>query len=152
MSNLTLKRQKLINLPPNSSHPHSTFKSITVGETIRHIRNNNNEIDLNKHLINLELKLVARGYNKRITRDLISDTCNKVKRCNTLTRKTIKKNIPLTLITKYNPAVKGLGRALRKSWNNLQSDEVCRQIFKKVPILAYKHSRNLKEYFAETRH
>ena len=139
-------------LPPNSSHPQSTFKSITVGETIRHIRNNNNEIDLNKHLINLELKLVARGYNKRITRDLISDTCNKVKRCHTLTRKTIKKNIPLTLITKYNPAVKGLGRALRKSWNNLQSDEICRQIFKKVPIIAYKRSRNLKEYFAETRH
>ena len=68
---------------------------------------------MNKHLINLEPKLAARGYNKHIARDLISDACNKVKRCNTLTRKTTKKDIQLTFTTKYNPAVKGLGRALR---------------------------------------
>ena len=51
-------------LPITSAHPKHTFRSIITGETIRHIRNNSNETDLNKHLLTLENKLIDRGYDK----------------------------------------------------------------------------------------
>ena len=42
-------------LPTTSAHPKHTFKSIIIGETIRHIRDNSNESQLNKQLINLKI-------------------------------------------------------------------------------------------------
>ena len=139
-------------LPPLSSHPAHTCINITMGETIRHIRNNSSEIELHKQLCNLENKLTDRGYKKNKTKNIIHDTRNKINRLQTLAVKPVSKNIPLTLTTRFNPAVKGLGRALRKHWNKLQSDEVCQSIFKQVPIIAYKRTKNLKEYFAESRY
>ena len=59
MLSLTLKKTETYQyLPPNSSHPRNTFKSITTSETIRHLRNNSGETELKKHLINLENKLI----------------------------------------------------------------------------------------------
>ena len=40
-------------------------------------------------------------------------------------------------------------RTYAPNWNKLQSDKKCQKIFKQVPVVAYKRSKNLKEYFAE---
>ena len=70
-------------LQPSSAHPIHTFKSITVGETIRHIRNNSSENELKKHLDNLYKKLINRGYKKNKTLRLINEVKDKVERKNT---------------------------------------------------------------------
>ena len=138
-------------LQPSSAHPIHTFKSITVGETIRHVRNNSSKKELKKHLDNLHQKLIKRGYKSKKTLKLINEVKNKIDRKKTLMTVSKNKSIPLTFITKYNPVVKGLSRILRKHWNKLVADDKCKEIFKQMPIIAYKRNKNLKEIFAKTK-
>ena len=138
-------------LSTDSSHPKHTFNSITKAETIRHIRNNSNEKELNIHLSTLKNKLIKRGYNRNKTNEIINKTKDNTDRVNILSHKHRDKNIPLTMVTKYNPVVKNLNRILRKHWDQMIQDKVCKHIFIKKPIIAYKHNKNLKEYFAKAR-
>ena len=81
-------------LPTSSAHPRHNFKSITTGEIIRHIRNYSNENELTKHIVTLKRKLINRGYNKNETECTISEVKQNVKRCNTLSIKRSKWEIP----------------------------------------------------------
>ena len=138
-------------LPITSAHPKHTFTSITVCESIRHIRNNSDINELDRHLTNLQDKLVERGYCKNKTENVIRNVKNTTSRKITLLKADRTTDFPLTFITKYNPMVKNLSKVIRKHLSNLQKDKQCSEIFTQVPIIAYKRNKNIKEYLAKSR-
>ena len=71
----------------------------------------------------MENKLIDRGYDKLETAKNIKDVKYKIKRCSTLSDNFRQREIPLTLVTKYNPTVINLNRAIKKHWQILQRDE-----------------------------
>ena len=58
-------------------------------------------------------------------------------------RTLIKSQIPLVLSTKYNPCIRKIKQCLVKYWQLLKHNEICRDLFTKEPIIAYKKHRNL---------
>ena len=132
-------------LPTSSAHPKHTFKNIIIGETIRHIRNNNNKEDLDKIISMLEEKLIDRGYDRRLVRDTIIETTNTKNRIDLLKEKPKTTKIPIALVTRYNPSIKKLGKIIKYEWQKVKNDTVCKKIFDKEPIIAYRRNKNLKE-------
>ena len=56
------------------------------------------------------------------------------------------KNIPLVLSTKYNPAIRNLGKIIRKHWHLIDQNAECNKLFPKIPIIGYKRNKNLADY------
>ena len=47
------------------------------------------------------------------------------------------------MITKFNPCIKGLRKRLLKYQNYTQQDEICSDLFKTPPMIAYSKHKNI---------
>lgn len=61
------------------------------------------------------------------------------------------KEIPLVLSTKYNPCIRKIKQCLVKHWQLLKHNEICRDIFTKEPIIAYKKHRNFGDILTSSK-
>ena len=61
------------------------------------------------------------------------------------------KEIPLVLSTKYTPCIRKIKQCLVKHWQLLKHNEICRDIFTKEPIIAYKKHRNLGDILTSSK-
>ena len=135
-----------------SCHSKHVFSGFIKGEAIRHIRNTNEQNEVEKTLSNFKLRLKGRGYtdqeidqniraaSSRKRSDLLKGTSNKKS-----------KDIPLVFSTKYNPCIKGIKKCIMKHWHTLKEDEICKNVFSKEPIIAYSKHKNLGDILTSTK-
>ena len=146
------KTNSFLYLHRNSSHKEHVFKAIVRGEAIRYRRSTNNDNDLREILSKFKLNLIKRGYNKTEIMSCFNEAL-------TQDRKTFisakggkrSEDIPLVMVTKYNPCISKLHKHLLKHWNLIQDNVVCNQIFTKTPMIAYKRHRNLSDILTSTK-
>lgn len=139
-------------LDKSSAHPESVFKGFLMGEITRFIRSSNNTSDLQSQINLFKHKLTKRGYKKNYMEPIFSKTVQ-TPRSNTLSynKKEMKTAPPLVFATKYNPAIKNLGKHLRKHWQIIKNDQEANLIFPKVPIIAYRKHKNLGEFLTSSK-
>ena len=131
-------------LDRTSCHPKSVFKGFIKGEIIRHIRNTHAETQRLKIIDFFKSKLLQRNYDASEIDEAINSTLQ-LERKDLLVDK-IKDNArALVLVSKYNPAVKQLKRAIVKHWNIIQKNLECASIFTVKPMIAYKRHKNLQD-------
>ena len=136
----------------NSCHNKHVFQGFIKGEAIRHIRNTNNENDLHEILAHFKLNLISRGYNDPEITEQINQALSSSRSYHTEKRENKKnKEIPLCLVTRFNPCIRKLKQAILKHWNILANDEVCKNIFKEKPIISFKRHKNLSDILTSTK-
>jgi hypothetical protein len=128
------------------------FTGFIKGEAIRHIRNTNDKDELQTILSSFKLNLIRRGYNELEIDNNINQALsnNKAEFLNKKSKKHTKE-IPLVLSTKYNPCIRNIKQCLVKHWQLLKHSEICRDIFTKEPIIAYKKHRHLWDIFTSSK-
>ena len=106
----------------------------------------------NNFLSSFKLNLIKRGYNELEIDDNINQALsnNRAKFLNKKSKKHTKE-IPLVLSTKYNPCIRKIKQCLVKHWQLLKHNEICRDIFTKEPIIAYKKHRNLGDILTSSK-
>ena len=134
-------------LDRNSAHHPSVFKGFIKGETIRYLRNTSDKKILSDMLSELKCNLIKRGYDENEVQDLINDVLNHCNRTDALNNSGKKEDndIPLVLITAYNPCIRNLKSKLLKYWHILRRDEECKKVFSNMPIIAYRRHKNLSD-------
>jgi hypothetical protein len=108
--------------------------------------------ELQTILSSFKLNLIKRGYNEIEIDDNINQALsnNRAEFLNKKSKKHTKK-IPLVLSTKYNPCIRKIKQCLVKHWQLLKHNEICRDIFTKEPIIAYKKHRNLGDILTSSK-
>jgi hypothetical protein len=98
------------------------------------------------------LNLIKRCYNEIEIDDNINQALSN-NRAEFLNKKSKKytKEIPLVLSAKYNPCIRKIKQCLVKHWQLLKHNEICRDIFTKEPIIAYKKHRNLGDILTSSK-
>ena len=135
-----------------SYHNPAVFKGFIKGETIRHIRNNNNEQTLEKILDQFKTHLLQRGYKIQEIQKHMNSALNRSRNDLLTHNKDSGKNkIPLVLVTKYHNSIGKLGFYLRKHWHKLKRDEKCRKIFTENPITSYCRHKHLGDYIINSK-
>ncbi|CAG2241964.1 unnamed protein product [Mytilus edulis] len=139
-------------LERTSTHPTSVFKGFITAEIIRFRRSCNNLKDFNKEVQLFKSKLLKRGHYENEIDNIITNTTKRER------KQTLKYNYknkkaapPLVFATRFNPAFKGIGRALRKHWHLIEQNRNTKTMFPKPPIIAYKRHKNLKEYLTNSK-
>ena len=130
-------------LDRNSAHHPSVFKGFIKGETIRYLRNTSDKKILSDMLSELKCNLIKRGYDENEVQDLINDVLNHCNRTDALNNSGKKEDndIPLVLITAYNPCIRNLKSKLLKYWHILRRDEECKKSFQTCQSL---HTAGIK--------
>jgi hypothetical protein len=141
-----------IYLHRESCHSRHVFTGFIKGEAIRHIRNANDKNELQTILSSFKLNLIKRGYNELEIDDNINQALSN-NRAEFLNKKSKKhtKEIPLVLSTKYNTCIRKIKQCLVKHCQSLKHHEICRDIFKKEPIIAYEKHRNLEDILTSSK-
>ena len=95
---------------------------------------------------------MERGYKENEIDPTIHDTLSMNRTAmlqhNKMTDKSV---IPLVMVTKYEPRIRGLKRKLLKHWNIISKDKYCKNVFKNEPILAYKKHKNITDMLISSR-
>ena len=109
-------------------------------------------LELQTLLSSFKLNLIKRGYNELEIDDNINQALSN-NGAEFLNKKSKKhtKEIPLVLSTKYNPCIRKIKQCLVKHWQLLKYNEICRDIFTKEPIIAYKKHRNLEDILTSSK-
>ena len=127
------------------------FSGLIKGESIRHVKNTNNDKDRQAILNQFSNKLINRGYSKsEIDTSMLSISSRE--RSNLLQKKDNKcTEIQLIMGSRFNPRLKKIKKSISKYWNVLEFDETCKMLFKQQPIIAYKKHKNLSELLTSAR-
>ena len=114
-----------------SAHSPSVFKAFIKGECIRHLRNTSDLEILVSNLSQFKCHLMKRGYKETEIDPIIQNTLS-LNRTTMLNHKknTNKSDIPLVMVTKFDPRIKGLKRKLLKHWKAISKDEYCKKYSK----------------------
>lgn len=136
----------------NSSHKEHVFKAFIRGEVIRYRRSANNDNDLREILSQFKLNLIKRGYNETEIMSSFYEAFTK-DRTTLISTKEGKRSeeIPLVMATKYNPCIRKLSKHILKHWHLIRDNVVCKQIFTKTPMIAFKRHRNLSDILTSTK-
>ena len=136
-----------------SAHSPSVFKGLIKGECIRHLRNTSNQGVLHTILNDFQIHLEKRGYKQSEIEPIIQETLSANRK--DLLRKQKKENngkaVPTVLVTKFNPCTKGLKKRILKYWNYIQHDEVCNDLFKTPPMVAYSRHKNIGDLIVRSK-
>ena len=97
-----------------SSHPSSVFKAFIKGEILRYKRNTNSVTDFKAQTAAFKKRLINRKYSNTEIDKVIEETQN-INRTDLLTKQKTDRTKPLVVITKFNPAVKGLKSKHKKT-------------------------------------
>ena len=140
-------------LDRKSAHNPAVFKGFIKGETIRHLRNTSDENKLHEVLREFKINLSKRGYDNREIEKSITDALHNQKRSNALNSAGKKPSgkIPLVLVTKHNPCITLIKRKLLKYWHILNRDKKCNEVFKNLPIVAYKRHKNIGDLLTSSK-
>ena len=133
-----------------SSHPTNIFIAFIKGEIMRYIRNTSSNTELNKQIESFKSRLLKRDYNKSEINEIIENNRN-LNRNKLLEQSVRKRENTLTMVTKYNSAIRKLKIKVLKHWKLLSKDEECANLFKQKPIIAYKRNKNLQELVTRAR-
>ena len=125
-----------------SSHCPHVFNGLIRGEAVRYVRNTNNEKTISKLMKQFRIRLKERGYSDEEIYTNIQKALS-INRKELLKSKESTKDIPLVLITKYNPGLKKIKKYIMKHWHLLKYDETCEPILSENPMVAYKRHKNL---------
>lgn len=99
-----------------SAHWNATFKGFIMGEIIRYKRSTSDPQKAKQLILQFKKRLILRGYSESEIDNTVLET-ESINRHDLLKNSKTKSNRPpLVFVTKYNPAVKRLGRILRKHW------------------------------------
>lgn len=131
-----------------SLHPTSVFKGFIKGETLRHIRLNSEQNNLNKSLYNFEKKLLERGYSKTEIKTAMNEAKvnSRIELIKSSKLDSNCRETPLTLVTLYYPFLRRLSKTLRTHWSLIANDPDANQVFKRPPIVAFKRHKNIGNF------
>ena len=140
-------------LERNSAHSPSVFKGIIKGEIIRHLRNTSDCNIFYNAVEKFKVSLLKRGYNENEINSSMNDVLKNYKRDHLNQKKKSNSNsdIPLVMVTKYNPAIGNIKKKLLKYWHTLSREPELKEIFKDKPIIAYKKHRNLGDLLTNSK-
>ena len=130
----------------SSLHNPAVFAGFIKGETLRHIRNNNNDDTLINELSKFRLNLLKRGYKQtEVDKNIRLALSNKRSEVLKTSRYNKNHQIPLVFITKYHHSIRKIGFYLRKNWHKLKRDQICAKLFNNTPIVAYSRHKNISD-------
>lgn len=119
----------------SSAHPNATFKGFIKDEIIRYKRNTSIPQKTNQSIFEFKKRPISRGYSESEIDTTVLKT-ESIKIHDLLINSKTKSNRPPSVfVTKYNPAVKKLGRILRKHWYVIKKDKQSSLIFPTPPII-----------------
>ena len=134
-----------------SCHSQHVFRGFVKAEAIRHKKITNSYEKLLRILTNFKIKLLERGYSNEEVDDSLTEALS-IDRSLLLKQKPKnKKEIPLVLVTKYNPCLRKIKKRIMKYWHNRILDEDCRLIFQTEPIIAYSKHKNLGDLLVSSK-
>ena len=140
----TDKHQYLLH---SSSHPYHTKKSIPYSLALRLRRICSTDEFFKHRSAELQAYLTKRGYKRRFIQDQIS-RAKQIPRNEALKEqkqasKDTSDRVPFTIT--YNPALPNIQDILRRKQPILHSTERLKNIFKEVPVVAFRRSPNLRD-------
>lgn len=99
-----------------SAHSNATFKRFIMDEIIRYKRSTSDPQKAKHLILQFKKRLILRGYSESEIDNTVLET-ESINRHDLLKNNKTKSNRPPSVfVTKYNPAVKRLGRILHKHW------------------------------------
>ncbi|XP_069102132.1 uncharacterized protein [Argopecten irradians] len=135
----------------SSAHPGFVFKGLIKGECIRHMRNTSDPKVLETNLNKFKQRLRKRGYSIKEIETSINtslSTCRQKLLDSNHTDRHM--NVPLVMITKYNPDSRKIRRIITKHWHLITQSTECSEIFPKPPMVSYRKNKNLSEYLTSS--
>ena len=128
-----------------SYHPKGTGKGIVIGEALRYLRTNSDEMNFHQSIAKHKQILKGRGYNPSVTNRLLEPITFDERQTTLVPRPSGPKgaNPPLTFVTTYNDAVPQVKRVIHDLWPNLHADGELRPLFPEPPIMALKRNRTV---------
>ena len=98
-------------------------------------------VNINNALMNFSVNAVIKETNVKTQ---INKTFN-VPRKNTLYYQHKKSNNCTVFVTTYNPSLPNFNNIIKKYYPILTASDRCKNAFKDLPLLAYRHPRNLRD-------
>ena len=136
----------------SSCHPYHTKRSIPYSLGLRLRRICSNDTAFNKRCDELAEHLKKRRYKEK----LILREVNKAKqvpRDQALKPSVLKSKCTqgIPFVVTYNPASPNLNKIISKHFPILQSSNRCREVFSEKPFIAYRRSRNLRDFLVKAK-
>ena len=121
------------------------FVGIIKGELTRFVRTSTNLSDYIKRASLFKEKLLLRGYGESEFEYAFSQVNHGDRQLylNMTKRKDL--TPPLVCVTKYNPHLQFLRKALVENWDIIENSSTLKQIFQNKPMIAYKRETNLRD-------
>ena len=134
----------------SSCHPLSVKKGFVKGEALRLLRTNSVKESFEFKKLQFLTRLLERGYPKSFAEDILTEIKFSMRSTALQDKpKTSKKIIPF--VTTFNPSTPNLKRILSKHWHLIAGNRNLAQIFKNLPMVAYRKDKSLKNYLVRAR-
>ena len=134
-----------------SCHPPHTRKNLPFSLAYRLRRICSTDHFLTKRLEELRQFLQFRKYKNKII-DLAIQKALAISRQSTFTRKNkVKSNDRVPLVTTYHPGLPNLHNIVKLYFPLLQRSARCKDAIPKIPIVAYRRPKNLKDILVRAR-
>ena len=137
----TDKHQHLIDW---SCHPQHTKRAIPFSLALRLRRICSNPDNYKLRTNELIDYLANRGYDKTFLKTQIQRASD-IPRTDALTKKLKTQTETTPFVITYNPALPSLAHIIHKHSNVLYSSDRCRNVFKNLPLVAYRRCKNISD-------
>ena len=128
----------------SSCHPQHTKRSIPFSLALRLRRICSNPDNYKLRTNELVDYLANRGYDKTYLKTQIQRTSD-ILRTDALTNKPKTQTETTPFVITYNPALPNLAHIIHKHSNVLYSSDRCRNVFKNLPLVAYRRCKNISD-------
>ena len=128
----------------SSWHPQHTKRAIPFSLALRLRRICSNPDNYKLRTNELVDYLANRGYDKTYLKTQIQRTSD-ILRTDALTNKPKTQTETTPFVITYNPALPNLAHIIHKHSNVLYSSDRCRNVFKNLPLVAYRRCKNISD-------
>jgi hypothetical protein len=132
----------------SSSHPSHCKTAGPKGQLLRIRRICKKDEDFESHSENMIAHYIRRGYPKRILKKHLTEIQKYSQKELLLPKSKSEKGAKgdrMTLVLDYNPANPDIIGILKKNWNSLEVSPHLGELFKEIPMLAHKRTKNLRD-------
>lgn len=133
-----------------SEHPFSCKCSVIFSQAIRLRKIISDEADLHFHLCQLKVKLILKGYKGSIIDDLFQKALLKSQEDLIFHNYKQKERI-LPFVIPYNNTTAQFRSLFWDYWSIIAEDDELKKIWKRPPVIAFKRSKNIKDYLVHSR-
>ena len=141
----------------DSFHPNSCKTSIIHSQALRYRRLITNNDTLHKHLDNLRIILITRGYSQHTIHTAFQKALQFTqhdliyKHSNANNTHNINDPPPLTFSIPFNSNTTHIGSILHKHWHLINTDPTLNILWPETPLISYQRNQNLKDQLVHSK-